>query len=375
MVRETDFLYLSEADTVVAGVLDTRRCVSVCEEAFRLLAAGDYLMGGPSRNSHGMGLSFPESSRFPNMPVAGPDRRFVTMPAYVGGRFDVCGNKWYGSNQANADKGLPRSVLTLMLNDRDTGVPLSLMSANLLSAARTGAVPALAARHLSPRAERLAVVGCGVISRAIVSALLPQLPSLKHVTFHDLRPVNAEQMAGWTAETFEIETAVAATAADCVAEADLVSVAASRERPLRIEASAFAPGASVLLSGPMISSEDFWRESTVVFDHIGLHEDYMREADLAPDRQRYYDSVIGGPVYREIERGARPALADCADLGQIIAGTAASGEPDPVRHTVFLACGMAVLDVAFGFELYRAALERGIGRRLDLWGDAGPHRN
>lgn len=367
MARQTTFLYLSEADMTAAGVSDAQRCVSVCEEAFRLLAAGDYLMGGSSGNSHGMGLSFPASSPFPNMPVAGPDRRFVTMPAYVGGRFDVCGNKWYGSNQANPDKGLPRSVLTLMLNDKDTGAPLSLMSANLLSAARTGAVPALAARHLAPRASRLAVVGCGVISKAVVSALLPQLPSLEHVTFHDLRPASAERLARWTAETFEIATAVATTAADCVAEAELVSVAASREQPLRIDAAAFAPGATVLLSGPMSSGDDFWRESTVVFDHIGLHEDYVREAGLAPDRQRYYDSVIGGPVYRQIDLGARPALADSTDLGQVISGTA-SIERDPVRRTVFLACGMAVLDVAFGFDLYRTALERGIGQRLDLWG-------
>lgn len=38
-------------------VSDAQRCVSVCEDAFRLLTSGDYLMSGSSRNSHGMGLS------------------------------------------------------------------------------------------------------------------------------------------------------------------------------------------------------------------------------------------------------------------------------------------------------------------------------
>ena len=45
------------------------------------------------------------------------------MPAYLGGRFNVCGNKWYGSNMANTKKGLPRSILTVMLNDVETGAP------------------------------------------------------------------------------------------------------------------------------------------------------------------------------------------------------------------------------------------------------------
>ena len=35
------------------------------------------------------------------------------------------------------------------LNDKDTGAPLAYMSANLLSAIRTGAVPGVAARFLA----------------------------------------------------------------------------------------------------------------------------------------------------------------------------------------------------------------------------------
>lgn len=141
MGKRTTFLYLSEEDTIKAGVKDYKKCIDNAEEVFQLLSQGDYLMGGSNHNSHGMGLVFPKESPFPNMPLAGPDRRFVAMPAYLGGRFDVCGCKWYGSNAANKDKDLPRSVLTLTLNDKDTGEPLAFMSANLLSAARTGAVP------------------------------------------------------------------------------------------------------------------------------------------------------------------------------------------------------------------------------------------
>lgn len=145
MAHKTEFLYLSEPDTIAAGVLDVPKCINNAEEVFTLLAKGDYLMGGNNHNNHGMYIVFPKESPFPNMPVAGPDRRFVAMPAYLGGRFDICGQKWYGSNAANKSKGLPRSVLMVTLNNKDTGEPLAYMSANLLSAARTGAGPACVA--------------------------------------------------------------------------------------------------------------------------------------------------------------------------------------------------------------------------------------
>ena len=117
MAHKTEFLYMSEPDTIAAGVLDARKCIDNAEEVFTLLAKGDYLMGGNNHNNHGMYIVFPKESEFPNMPVAGPDRRFVAMPAYLGGRFDICGQKWYGSNAANKKKGLPRSVLMVTLNN------------------------------------------------------------------------------------------------------------------------------------------------------------------------------------------------------------------------------------------------------------------
>lgn len=84
MAHRTDFLYLSEPDTIAAGVLDAKKCIDNAEEVFTLLAKGDYLMGGNNHNNHGMYIVFPKESEFPNMPVAGPDRRFVAMPAYLG---------------------------------------------------------------------------------------------------------------------------------------------------------------------------------------------------------------------------------------------------------------------------------------------------
>ena len=123
-----DFLYLSEEDMLKAGVNDVVACTECMEELLITMDKGDYLMGGENGNSHGTMVTFPDDPPFPNMPKNGPDRRFMAMPAYVGGQTDMAGMKWYGSNVENRDKGLPRSILMVMLNDKDTGAPLALMS-------------------------------------------------------------------------------------------------------------------------------------------------------------------------------------------------------------------------------------------------------
>ena len=172
------FLYLNEPDMIKAGVLDMKKCVQSMDDMFQVMGRGDYLMGSPSENHHGMMLWFPEEKRSENMPLAGPDRRFMAMPAYVGGRFHVCGNKWYGSNVENQKKGLPRSILTVMLNDPDTGAPLALMSANLLSSMRTGAIPGVAVKYLQRKgASVLGIIGTafavlGLICTTVCSAAL-----------------------------------------------------------------------------------------------------------------------------------------------------------------------------------------------------------
>ncbi|MBL8928113.1 MAG: hypothetical protein JNM77_18055 [Pseudonocardia sp.] len=367
MTPRTEFVYLSEADLLEAGVLDTGRCVDVCEEVFRLLADGDYLMGGSNRNSHGLGLVFPKESPFPNMPLAGPDRRFVAMPAYLGGRFDVCGNKWYGSNAANTDKGLPRSVLTLTLNDKDTGEPLSFMSANLISSARTGAVPAVASRYLArPDAEVAVVIGCGPINQACYRAIVNQLPQLKRVLCYDLFTEKAQQFADRSLATLGVAGEAVTSLPDALADGDVVTVAASRLKPLHVEDSWFKAGATVLLSGPLKADDAFWTGSTIVYDNVGLHEAYVEEAIASSDRQAYYDGVIGGPLYGLIDRGALPALRDSVDLGNVILGNR-PGRTDDAQRTLFVASGMAVFDVGWGYDLYRTALEKGIGQRLTLW--------
>src|SRR5690625_5337530 len=171
------------------------------EGVLRLGACCDYLMGGPSQNDHGLMMWFPQSPPFPGMPAAGPDRRFMSMMAYLGGDFHVIGEKWYGSNVANRHRGLPRSIHTITLNDVDTGAPIAYMSGNLISAMRTGAVAGVAARHLANAdAQKVAIIGAGAISRACARAIACAMPALKEVKVFDL---DLERSRAFAAELTE----------------------------------------------------------------------------------------------------------------------------------------------------------------------------
>lgn len=367
MGKKTEFLYLSEPDMIEAGVLDARKCIDNAEEVFRLLAAGDYLMGGSTHNSHGMYVVFPESSPFPNMPLAGPDRRFVAMPAYLGGRFDICGQKWYGSNAENKKIGLPRSVLTVTLNDKSTGEPLCFMSANLLSAARTAAVPAVGARYLARKdSQVLSCIGCGAIGKSCMEAIVTQLPNLKKVICNNHSSQKAVEMAEYITKTSGIEAVCENCLETAVREADVISVAVSRTAPLHTKREWVKDGCTILASGPLQCDESLWLDMDIVYDHIGLHHAYVQEAIESGDKDGYYSGVIGGPLYRLIDAGKKPALDDSLSIGKIIMGEQRGRENDK-QIICFIACGMVVFDLGLGYDLYQAALKENIGTKLLLW--------
>lgn len=125
-------------------------------------------------------IDFPKESEIPGFPLEDSrDRRFMSMPAYLGGRFHLAGEKFYGSNGRNVRKGLPRSILMATLNDVETGQPLAYMSANLLSAMRTGAVPGVVAKYLSVKNPKvLTLLGPGVVNKTCLMAYMSQFDSI-----------------------------------------------------------------------------------------------------------------------------------------------------------------------------------------------------
>lgn len=176
------FLYLSEPDMIKAGVKNMDQCVEAMEDLLVTLNKGDYVMAGVNHNSHGAQVIFPDDPQFEGMPKNADDRRFMAMPAYLGGKYQMAGMKWYGSNCENKASGLPRSILMMMLNDKDTGAPLALMSANLVSCYRTGAIPGVGAKYLARKdSETVTIIGPGVMGRTCLLAFLSVCPKITTV--------------------------------------------------------------------------------------------------------------------------------------------------------------------------------------------------
>ncbi|MFX8899386.1 ornithine cyclodeaminase, partial [Acinetobacter baumannii] len=71
------------------------------------------------------------------------------------------------------------SILTFVLNDADTAAPLAFMSANLLSAYRTGAIPGVGARHLARKDSKVfGLMGPGVMGKTTLLALRAVCPEI-----------------------------------------------------------------------------------------------------------------------------------------------------------------------------------------------------
>lgn len=363
---KVDFLYLNEAEMVKAGVTDMHHCIEVMTEVFDLLGQGDYVMGGKNHNSHGVLITFPDEPQFPNMPKNGPDRRFMAMTAYLGGRFNVAGEKWYGSNRTNTEKGLPRSILMTALNNADTGAPIAFMSANLISAVRTGAIPGVGAKYLArPDSKVCALIGAGVISRTCFMSLIDVCKKIDTVKICDLFPAASEKLAAYIKENYpqvkKIEIVDSIEAA--VREADIVNVATSGRDYPYIKEDWLKPGVYVSLPASIRMDEDFvLNRATRVIDNWKMYEAWQEELAYP------FSPIMGliGTYYLDWIHDGKMDPSNMTNLGDIVSGKKVGRKSDDEK-ILFGMGGMPVYDVAWSYEMYKKASEMGLGTTLNVW--------
>lgn len=278
-------LLLSEPDMIAAGVTDMPACVDAMVEMFRSLAVSDYRMGGGNANSHGSMVLFPEESEHPRMPISTPDRRFMAMPAYLGGKYHLAGCKWYGSNIENRGAGLPRSIHTFILNDADTGAPLAIMNGNLLSAYRTGAVSGVGARYLAKKDSRIAaIVGPGVMGKTALEAFAAGCPTLNTVRVKGRSQKGIDDFVTWiesdlpqftTIEVVDSEQE-ALDGADVIAYTTTAPVGSANYPMIKPEW--ISPGAFVSMPSCVNIPDDFLTaKAKLVVDNTGLYECWIDE--------------------------------------------------------------------------------------------------
>ena len=93
---------------------------------------------------------------------------FRAMPAALG---DYACLKWIGVYPNNhLISSLPTTLGTLLLNDRETGRPLMAMDCTTLTAYRTAATSAIAAKYCAPKAREFAFIGCGLQAQYHIQA-------------------------------------------------------------------------------------------------------------------------------------------------------------------------------------------------------------
>ena len=373
-----DFLYMSEKDMIDAGVLDAKGCVETMRDVMSLFGKGDYIMGGPKGDEHGLQINFPKAKDIDNFPLDnGPDRRFNAMPAYLGGRFHIAGQKWYGSNHDNIKKGLPRSILMATLNDVDTGAPIAYMSANLLSAMRTGSMPAMAASYLANSdSEVLSILGPGVINKCALMSYMAVLPKIKKIKVKASTPTSASTLAfkKFIEEKYpqvkEIEICEslgqACMDADVISEA--MSVSPDKAEEFRLEW--FKKGASVFSMGSFLFREfDKLTGTTMVVDNYGMYDKYMNNfiargpVDELGNKREW---VIMGIHFIHLVRERRIKREQVINLCDIVNGIS-QGRTSKDEIVLCSSGGMPIEDVAWGYDCYRKAVENGIGTKLNLW--------
>lgn len=369
MDSKIDFLYLSEPDMIKAGVKNMKSCVDVMEDLLITLYKGDYVMGGANHNSHGCMIMFPDDPQFPGMPKNADDRRFMAMPAYLGGSYQMAGMKWYGSNVENKKVGLPRSILMMMLNDKDTGAPLALMSANLVSAYRTGGIPGVGAKYLARKDSRVvSIIGPGVMGKTSLAAFVSVCPNLDTVKIKGRSQRSLDAFTRFIREELpqikNIE--ICDSVEEAVKDSDIISFTTT----VRDDVSSFPyingdwikKGALISMPSAARFDNDFLAGCKLVVDNSKLYEAWEEEYPYPT----YPQVQIIGTKFTDLKHDGKIKAEDIIDITDIIEKRH-PGRTSDDEIIVYSVGGMPVEDIAWGGTVYRNAVKLGIGIKLPLW--------
>jgi ornithine cyclodeaminase/alanine dehydrogenase len=273
-----------------------------------------------------------------------PDAFIHAMPAYIPS-LEAVGVKWISGYPANAEKGLPYIHGLLILNDPETGVPLAVMDATWITAVRTGAATAVAARRLARKdSAKVGIVACGVQGRSNLEALACVF-RLAHVRAYDIRPDTAKQFAREMSKRLDLEIEPVAALPDAVRNLDIVVTSGpilKKPRPA-IEAGWLAEGGFASL----VDFDSSWQGAA------------LREADRIAT-----DDLAQFRYYRQ-EGYFADTPEPYADLGEIATGRK-PGRESPRERTLAINLGLALEDMATAIRVYHRARQQGVGLELPL---------
>lgn len=314
-----------------AAAIDARlsypALIDVLETAFRTGALA------PPRHHH-------------HVPLAGrPEATWLLMPAMtaVAAGADTAG-AYMGVKSVTvfpdnaARHGIPAVAGMYLLLSTDTGATLAIMDATRLTAWRTAAASALAARYLvRPDAQRMVMVGAGALAPYFIRAHASVRPIQDVLVWNRSRPA-AEALA----RQFETATYKVTVTDDLEAacrNADLISTA-------------------TLSSVPLVKGA--WLQPGTHVDSAGAYTATMRETDdaLVGRARIFVDTFAGafaeaGDIVQPLAAGVISRDAVRGDLQGLTRGTV-QGRVSASDITFFKSVGASIEDLAAAIAVYEA---------------------
>lgn len=318
-------LYLSQADVAKVN-LDMATVINLLDTAFREKGAGKVEMP-PKPGIHTM-----------------PDAFIHAMPAFIPA-LRSAGIKWVSGYPDNQKLGLPYITGLLILNDVETGIPYSVMDCAWITAYRTGAASALAARYLArPESKTAGILACGVQGRTNLEALKVLFP-IERVYAYDIHPDRQRRYADEMSTKLNVEVIAVKEPEQAVIESDLVVTSGPilKHPTPTIQKDWLQPGAF----GSAVDFDSYWSASALSqMDRISTDD----HAQFQYYKSSGYFQTTPDPY---------------ADLGEIVAGLK-PGRQNPRERTLAINLGLAMDDMAVAPEIYRRAKGMGIGTWLTL---------
>jgi 2,3-diaminopropionate biosynthesis protein SbnB len=274
--------------------------------------------------------------------------RIIALPAYLGGDFEIAGMKWISSFPENLTRGLERASAVMVLNSASTGRPEAILEGSLISAKRTAASAALAAKTLAVDREisTVGLVGAGLINFEVARFLVASCAELKKLRVFDLDLDRARQFRNKSQATFNrVEVEVIRDIEDVFRNTSLISLATTAITPHIDDLPHCVPGTTIL----HISLRDLSPEVILTCDNVVDDVDHVCRANTSV---HLAEQLVGN---RDFIR---------CSLAEILRGYAGARR-DEDSIAVFSPFGLGVLDLAVGALVRDLAIANRMGTTLN----------
>lgn len=318
-------LYLSRADIEKIN-LPMARIIGALEEMFRQKGLGKTEMP-PKPGIHPL-----------------PDAFIHAMPAYIP-EMKSAGIKWVSGYPQNQGKNLPYITGLLIMNDPETGIPTSVMDCTWITAKRTGAATAIAAKHLARKnSETVGIVACGVQGRSNLEALACVF-KIQKVAAYDVVPGVARRFADEMGSRLGL------------------NIEPVEKPELAVKGMDIVVTSGPILKKPAAIIDIDWLEEGAFASPVDF-DTYWSGAALQQVDLLSTDDHEQMEFYRN-EGFFQQTPKPYADLGELLAGKKPGRQNDKQR-TMSINLGIALEDMATAILIQEEAVAKGIGTVLSL---------